>query len=494
MSRFGRWPVAVSCLGLGMICGFTAHPSLIGQAVQPEPPPVPRELTSFSPVVKRVLPAVVSIEGKAKAAPAPKAKADARPGPQDELGRFFDNPDRRQPEPDDGFGSGVLIDPAGVVLTNHHVVADAESVEVTLADGRKFASKDIRRDPKSDLAIIRLDAKEPLPFLLFADSDAMEVGDRVLAVGAPFGLTGSVTHGIVSAKSRTNLRLNLYEDFIQTDAAVNPGNSGGPLVNLEGKIVGLNAAIKTRSGGFSGVGLAVSGNLAKVIADQLVKTGTVRRGYLGAGVRDIDAELAAKLRVKPNSGAVVTRLFDNSPAGKAGLVVGDIITSVAGQPVRDSRDVQKIVTALPIDQPTEVAILRDGKPMVAKVVIAEQPEAFTGAAPGPAPAPPPAPDKPAVVPFQNLGFAVADLTPDLLKQFGYPPATKGVAVISVARGGAGDRAGLRTGQVVVKVDRTPVTSTPGFQQAIGLVEREKGALLYVQRPNGEIDFVMVRVP
>src|SRR5205823_574852 len=211
MSRFRRWPLAVTCLGLGL-----AGSQLIGQAPPPAPP-APRELTSFSPIVKRVLPAVVSIEGTAR----PGAKPDEEPE----------------------FGSGVIVDPAGVVLTNYHVVRGTDSVEVTLADGRKLVSRDIRRDPKTDLAIVKLPEGGPYPFLEFADSDAAEVGDRVLAVGAPFGLAGSVTHGIVSAKSRNNLKLNQYEDFVQTDAPVNPGSSGGPLVDLEGKVLGVMAAI-----------------------------------------------------------------------------------------------------------------------------------------------------------------------------------------------------------------------------------------------------------
>ena len=194
---------------------------------------------------------------------------------------------------DPGFGSGFIVDPSGVVVTNNHVVRDTNVVEVTLHDGRKFTSKDIRRDPKTDIAVIRLESKEPLPSVEFGDSDAMAVGDRVLAVGAPFGLTGSVTQGIVSGKSR-NLNLNPFEDFLQTDAAVNPGNSGGPLVNMEGKVIGLTAAIKTRSGGFQGVGLAVSSKLAKSVAQDLIKNGFVRRAYLGVNVVDLDDATAAR--------------------------------------------------------------------------------------------------------------------------------------------------------------------------------------------------------
>jgi serine protease Do len=238
--------LAVTCIGLGLIGGFAASQKLIGQpplapgnAIPGNQPVLPRDWMSYSAVVKRVLPGVVCLEAKDKTQ---RAKLE---------------------DIDPGFGSGFIVDPTGIVVTNNHVVRDTTIVEVSLQDGRKFTSKDIRRDPKADLAIIKLETKEPLPFLEFGDSSAMEVGDRVLAVGAPFGLIGSVTSGIVSGKSRNNLNLNLYEDFIQTDAAVNPGNSGGPLINMEGRVIGLTAAIKTRSGGFQGVGLAVSSKLAK---------------------------------------------------------------------------------------------------------------------------------------------------------------------------------------------------------------------------------------
>jgi serine protease Do len=468
MSRFTRWPLAVACLGLGLAGGFLASQRLTGQPPPAaNPPPLPRELASFSPVVKRVLPAVVSIEGKAKPRPKPAPKAEPQPD--------------EEPE----FGSGVIIDPSGVVLTSNHVVQGAESVEVTLHDGRKFASGDIRRDPKSDLAVIRLPAKDPLPFLELGDSDAMEVGDRVLAFGSPFGLTGSVTHGIVSAKSRSNLRLNQYEDFLQTDAAVNPGSSGGPLVSLEGKVVGVSAAIKTRSGGFSGVGLAVASNLAKAVVPQLLKDGVVRRGYLGANVRDLDAETAAKLGVK--GGAVITRVYENAPAAKAGLAVGDVITSVAGRPVADALAVQRVFTHLPLNQAVEVGVVRGGQPAVARLMVEEQPQAFGGN-----PAPPAAPA--GALPLQDLGFAVADLSPELARRLGYPAATKGAVVVAVTRDGIAEHAGLRSGSVIVKVDRTAVASAEGLRQAVAAARKDRGALLQVLRPTGELDFVILKLP
>lgn len=378
-----RWSVGIVCLFAGLTLGFyLAGPVLHGQ-VSPAPgPAVPKEITSYRDIVKTVLPAVVSIESKTKAGPkrpAPRRK----PSPDDpripeELRRFFENqPQQREGDGDSslGFGSGFLVDPSGVILTNHHVVENADSVEVTMTDGRKFTSKDIKSDPKSDLAIVRLDVKGKLPYLEFGNSDLMEIGDGVLAAGAPFGLAGSVTHGIVSAKGRS-LRMNMYEDFIQTDAAINPGNSGGPLVNLEGKVIGITSAIKSKSGGFQGVGLAISSNLARDIMAKLQKDGVVRRGYLGVQIKDlVDAEDAAKLGA-PNGGVQVTSVFEASPSEKAGLKDGDVITSLGGKAVKESRELQLVVASLPLGKPIDVGVVRGGKAMTLKVTIEEQPQDF----------------------------------------------------------------------------------------------------------------------
>src|SRR5262249_25700646 len=210
------------------------------------------------------------------------------------------------------------------------VAAGADEGRIELRDGRKFFSKDIKSDPKTDLAIVRIETKEPLPYLTFGDSAAMEIGDRVLAVGAPFGLMGSVTHGIVSAKGRSGLNVNMYEDFLQTDAAINPGNSGGPLINLEGKVVGINAAIKSRTGGFQGVGLAIASNLAKTVVPALLKDGVVRRPYLGMQTQDLAPEVFARLGLK-EGGVVVSEVFPGTPSSKAGLQPGDLLTHFGGK-------------------------------------------------------------------------------------------------------------------------------------------------------------------
>jgi serine protease Do len=360
-----RWSCAAACLLLGAFLGsYFLAPLVHGQAKQPTP--VPKELTSYRDIVKRVLPAVVSLDAKLK----PKAKA----------GLAGDVIAAQQPAepPKGGFGSGVLIDAHGVVLTSFHVVENAEAVLVTMLDGRKFVSQDIRGDRKTDLAIVVLDTKGSgaLPFLALGDSEAMEIGDRVLAVGAPFGLAGSVTHGIISGKGRSGMNLNLYEDFLQTDAAINPGNSGGPLIGLDGKVIGISAAIKSKTGGFQGVGLAVASNLAKTIVHALLTDGVVRRGYLGLQARELSPELAAKLGLGKQPGVVVGEVYDNTPASKAGLQSGDVITSLGGKAVSDSKMLETVVLSLPLNKAAGITILRGGKAMTLKVTIEEQPENF----------------------------------------------------------------------------------------------------------------------
>jgi serine protease Do len=378
MHRLSRWGAALACVALGVALGcFVAGSRSTGQNPRPASE-APHEIASYREVVRRALPAVVSIEGKSVAKkPEPRRK---RPDNFDQLPReyqqFWEELERRQermqPEESMGFGSGFIVDPSGIILTNYHVVEGAEQVEVTLVDGRKYPSRQILSDKKTDVAIIRIQPRRALPFLEFGDSDAMEIGDRVLAMGAPFGLAGSVTSGIISAKGR-NLRMNMNEDFLQTDAAINPGSSGGPLVNLEGKVIGITAAIKSRSGGFQGVGLAIAGNLAKQAMQQLVKDGAVHRGYMGVQIKDLDPDAAAQLGLRETA-VVVRKVFTQSPAAKAGLNVGDVIISVAGRAVKNGGDLARIVGSLPVNTATDVLIFRDGKYHTLKMKVADQPD------------------------------------------------------------------------------------------------------------------------
>jgi serine protease Do len=470
---FGRWPLAAACIGLGLVGGLVVSQRLTGQppASPPNPalPPLPgRDWQSFAPVVKRVLPGVVCIEAKDR---------EKRPAGEDT-------------EP--GFGSGVLISPTGIILTNNHVVNDLDIVEVTLHDGRKFTTADIRRDPKSDVALVKLADAKDLPFLEFGDSDAMEAGDRVLALGAPFGLLGSVSSGIVSAQGRTNLKLNQSEDFIQTDAAMNPGSSGGPLVNMDGKVIGLTAAIKTRTGGFQGVGLAVSSNLAKKVGEDLLKNGGVKRSFFGVAARDLDEAAARKSGVKNGLGAVVTKVGDDSPAAKAGVTPGDVITKVNGQAVRDAHELIRVTSALPAGQTVDVLLWRDGKFYVGRVKIEEERVALKPDGPAPVPAPAALPPMGGVT-SDAVGLVMTDLTAEIATQRKLPKDAKGAVIAAVTRNGLAEKSGLARGLVVLKVDKAPVTSALTFEQALQKADAEKGAVLHVLKANGDVDFVVLRL-
>jgi serine protease Do len=280
-----------------------------------------------------------------------------------------------------GAGSGVIVDPAGVILTNNHVVRGGGQIMVRLSDGREFKAFDIKTDPTTDLALLHIKSKEPLPAAKLGDSKEVEVGDWVLALGEPFGLEGTVTAGIISAKGR-GIGINEREDYLQTDAAINPGNSGGPLVNLDGEVIGINTAISSNSGGYQGVGFAIPINLAKWVGEELVKYGTVHRAYLGVMIQPVSQSLAEQFNVKTHEGVLVTQLQPNSPAAKAGLRVGDVILDFAGKAVSSPHELQSMVEMCKANSTEQLTILRNGKHMTLNVVCAERPTNMTVARSG----------------------------------------------------------------------------------------------------------------
>ncbi|HZV05876.1 MAG TPA: trypsin-like peptidase domain-containing protein [Gemmataceae bacterium] len=490
-----RCSLILCCLVLGGLAGiFLAGPLLQGQA--PVAPAIPKELTSYRDVVKKVLPAVVSIDSHAKVKP---VRQDRRRNPLDEripeeFRRFFDfnfDGEDEAPAPQGGFGSGFVIDAKGVILTNFHVVDGAGQVTVQLSDGRKFNSKDVKTDPKTDLAIVRIEAPAALPFLELGDSDAMEPGDRVLAIGAPFGLTGTVTHGIISGKDRS-LQLNMYEDFLQTDAAINPGNSGGPLVSLDGKVIGINSAIKSRSGGWQGVGLAVSSNIAKTIVPQLLKDGVVHRGYLGVQIKDLtEPDIASRLGVQQGEhGVLVTRVFEDTPGAKAGLKEGDVLTTLDGKPVHNGRELQMLIARLPVGKSVEVRGLRDGQAKTFNVTIEEQPNKF-----GTTRVPLPRRierDEPDSISIDKIGVDAIDLTPDVADSLGYREQSQGALIASVKRDSPADEGGLRRGMLITKVDKKPVKSAKDLRDAVEAASLGKGILLQIETPQGGTNYVLLK--
>jgi len=490
-----RWSLTLAALLTGVLAGgYLMGPMLHGQP--PAPSTTLKDVTSYRDIVKKVLPAVVSIETHAKTVRT-RANPPRRPTPFEDFGglprEFFDNVpfDSDGPQvPRTGFGSGFLIRADGVILTNYHVVAGADQVTVTLNDGRKFHSKNIKGDRRTDLAIVRLDnAGSSFPYLELGDSDSMEIGDRVLAVGAPFGLAGSVTQGIVSAKGRNGLNMNMYEDFLQTDAAINPGNSGGPLVSLDGKVVGINSAIKTHSGGFQGVGLAVASNLAKSVVRALENEGVVHRGYLGVQIRGLDPEVAKRLGVPNDTGVLVGEVYKNTPAGKAGVQAGDVITEVAGNKVKDGHSVQRLVADLPLKKPVEVKVLRDGKIVPLQVTIEEQPGDFGYAR---TPAQRATPSNPNSVALDKIGIEITDLNEQMAEELGYGKQTRGAVIMRVEPDGLAFQAGLRRGMLITKVDRHKIADAQSARQALEKASLAQGVLLQVQSPQGGTNIVLLR--
>jgi serine protease Do len=475
-----RYLAAILFLAIGVGVGTL----LVGSwsQGQPQPAPVlPRELTSYRDVVKRVLPAVVSIE----------TRAANKQGPV--IIQFPNDPRLPPGDPNRlGFGSGFIADPSGVVVTNYHVVEGAEIATVLLEDGRKFNSKNIRSDRRTDVAVILLDVKDgKFPTLDFGDSDAMEIGDRVLAVGAPFGLAGSVTQGIISAKGRAGLHMNMYEDFLQTDAAINPGNSGGPLVNLEGKVVGINAAIKSKSGGFQGVGLAVASNLVKNIVPALRTDGVVKRGYLGIQVRELAPEIAARLGVpKDGAGVVVADVYDKTPAAKADLQAGDILTHINANLVKDGAALQRIVAATPIGKALRLDLLRAGKALDIVVTIEEQPADY-GVSTG-APAPRIVRQQPPSAALEALGVDVAELTPEFADDLGFRKGMQGVVITKMQEAGLAALNDLRRGTLISKIDGQSVATPAAAQQALQKADLANGVLLQVATPQGGVNYVLVK--
>jgi serine protease Do len=462
------------CVAVAGAGGYWADRALLHGAA---PDAVVKDLPSYRDVVKRVLPAVVSIEARPKAAVSSARLSRGFLPP-------FGNVPLPEPAPRHAFGSGFVVDPAGVICTNAHVVDGADEVEVQLQDGRKFTSRDIKRDPKSDLAIVRVAVKESLPALTWGDSNAMEVGDRVLAVGAPLGLRGTVTSGILSAKGR-DVRMNLYEDFLQTDAAINPGNSGGPLVNLAGEVVGVNSAIKSETGGFQGIGLAISSNLARSVLDQLLQSGMVHRGYLGVQVQPLDAEVAARLGLAGKTGVVIGKVMHGSPAAKCGLQDGDVLTEVAGQPVEGPQGLQRVVAGLTIGKQVELTVFRDGARKVLTMTVAEQPEGF-GSATGDA--------ETGAISLGRIGVKVTELTAEKARELGYPDKTEGVLIAEVEPDGVANGAGLRSGTLILGVDQLKVKTVEEVRTALEKGSLEKGVLLQVRTPHGGTTYVLLRAP
>lgn len=414
---------------------------------------------SFSPIVKAVAPSVVKIsvlsEAKVSQMQMPEG-FDLRRffGPGFQMPDEFQQPQqgrgqRGQQQPrhapkEQGVGSGIIVTKDGYILTNNHVVENASTIKVGLNDGREFSGKVVGRDPKTDVAVVKVEAKD-LPAMAFADSDKIEVGDMVLAVGHPFGIGQTVTTGIISAKGRATMGLD-YEDFIQTDAAINPGNSGGALVDVEGRLIGMNTAILSRSGGNQGVGFAVPTNLARWVMESLVNSGRVERGFLGVNIQDLTPQLAEQFKLDAAKGALVSGVSPDSPADKAGVKSGDVITDFNGKPVSDSRHLKLQVGSTTPGAAVPMNVLRDGKTVTLSVTVKELPGDKVADAT-------PAADK---AEDALHGVGVSDLDKETREQLKVPSHIKGAVVSSVEEDSVAYDAGLRQGDVILEINRQPV--------------------------------------
>ncbi|MBA7694742.1 Periplasmic serine endoprotease DegP [subsurface metagenome] len=428
-------------------------------------PVLPGAPGSFSHLAKKASPSVVNISTVkvikgGRQVPLPF-------GPNDPFREFFERFFGDQAPRDfkqRSLGTGFIIDKQGFILTNNHVVEQTDEIKVTLNDKREFDAKIIGRDPKTDLALIRIESDLPLTPLPLGDSDKLEVGDWVMAIGNPFGLGHTVTAGIVSAKYR-QIGAGAYDNFIQTDASINPGNSGGPLLNTSGEVVGVNSAILSQSGGSVGIGFAIPINMAKDLLPQL-KKGKVVRGWLGVMIQEITPELKDKLNLKEERGALVGDVVAEGPADKAGIKRGDVIVSFDGKEISEANDLPFIVASTPVGKTVTVEVIRIGKKEHFQVQIEELKE-----------------EREAQVVSEarpNLGLTVREITPELARNFGLSEAS-GVVVVQVQNNTPAQEAGLAPGDIILEMDQVPVKDLKQFNQMIGAYKVGDTILFLVKR-------------
>jgi serine protease Do len=456
-----------------------------------DPAPLVREgepVVSYAPVVKQVAPAVVNIF-TTKTIRTPQGRG-ANPFFDDPVfrrffGERFSPPGPSQPRSftQNSLGSGVIVTPDGYVVTNDHVVEGADEIKVAMEESRKeFTARVVGRDPQTDVAVLKIDATD-LPYAVFGDSDLVEVGDVVLAIGNPFRIGQSVSKGIVSALGRGGIGIETYEDFIQTDAAINPGNSGGALVDVRGRVIGINTAILSRTGGNHGIGFAIPSNLVRSVLDQLVQQGRVDRGFLGVSIQDLTPELAEEFGIQAARGALVAEVVENSAAAAAGLKRGDVIVAIDGRPVADSRSLRLQIGQIRPGRDVEVRYVRDGRERTATARLNPAPgdQAMRGGSVEP--------DDPSDDGALR-GVGVSDLTPDLRRQFSVPRQVQGAVITDVDPESASFRAGLRPGDVILEINRRRVTNAAEALDACR-ASREGRTLVNFWRQGGH-RYVVVR--
>ncbi len=437
---------------------------------------------AFASVADRVTPSVVNVSVKPKKAP----PGEGGPAPEGEqrfreffgqefYDRFFK---RRAPrEETRAAGSGVIVDARGYILTNAHVVESAADIEVRLSDDRKFAATLVGSDPKTDLAVVKIDpGAAALPPALLGDSDKLRIGQWAIAIGNPFGLDRTVTVGIISATGRTRVGVATYEAFIQTDASINPGNSGGPLLNIDGRVIGINTAIVSSG---QGIGFAIPINMAREVMTQLIANGRVVRGWLGIAIQDLTDELAAGFGISSKSGVLVADVMKDGPAEAAGMKPGDVIVELGGAPIKEVTELQKRVAAIPPGRPTALTVLRDRKPTKLTVKIGEQPGEETVVAAEPK--------------GEGLGVKVESLSEEMAQAYGLRGRT-GVVVTGVASGGAAEAAGIKEGDVLLEVNRRRVGSVEEFKSAVAALKPGEAVPVQIERVGAGRQYIVLKVP
>jgi len=436
-------------------------------------PNVPRQIMetgrAFSEIVGAVSPSVVNISTTKV------VKRDAGPFSEDpffDLFRPFHEFGTPKKWKERSLGSGVIVSADGYIITNNHVVEKADEIKVTLLDRRAFKGRIVGADPKADIAIVRIDA-DNLPVLNWSDSEKLQVGEFVLAIGSPYGLSNTVTMGIISAVGRANVGIADYEDFIQTDAAINPGNSGGPLVNIKGELIGINTAIFSRTGGYQGIGFAVPSNMVRLVMDQLIQKGKVTRGWIGVTIQELTPELAREFGLKRTKGALVSEAVKDGPAARAGIMRGDVILEFDGKEVKDVSSLRNMVAQSKTGTEINMKILRAGKEFTVRVGIVELPREVAEIAPDSLPNDPES--------KVLTGLTVMDLSKEIVKQLGFNKDEKGVVVVRVEPGSPADEAELKKGDIIKEMNKREINGLADFNRIVTSIKANESVLLFINR-------------